>query len=154
MPLVVVGRTRVDDAHPPEGDPLLPAQPVDLVGRTEPQRVVGAREHPTREEAGNVVRPRPGRSGDAYLGVSISIIGSSQSRPREPLRTTRTSGRSSNAIATSSAPADRAAASRGTYTVIVAWVESPRDETGEHRRRPGHPALSGDAVRRGGVACG
>ena len=66
MALVVVGQARVDDAHTAEGDPLLPARPVDLVGRAEPQRVVGASEHPALEETRDIVRAhRP--VGDAAL---------------------------------------------------------------------------------------
>ena len=50
--------------------------------------------------------------------VATSTSGSSHSMPREPLRTVLTPA-ASKAAATSSAPTETAAASPGTYTVVM-----------------------------------
>ena len=97
---------------------------------------------PGVEQRRDVARARPGRRRSGPSGVSTSTSGSSQSRPREPLRTIVTSSERSRAwmasdAATPSAPTERAAVSRGTKTrvVIGRW---PR-----RRARPAAPRPSG-----------
>ena len=118
--LVVVGRQRVDDADPGEGEPLLaaPATAISSVGPSRERVRRRRRGSPAASSAGDVGRRRPGRTRPGRRGVATSTSGSSQSRPREPLRTTVTStprrpASAPSAAATSSAPTERAAESRG-----------------------------------------
>ena len=72
--------------------------------------------------------------------VATSTMGSSHIMPREPLRTTRTPGWAARAAATSSAPAARAAASRGTNTVTPSALPTGT-ETGANSRRTALPMI-------------
>ena len=87
----------------------------------------------------------PGFAGPKAMrpsGVSTSTIGSSQNRPREPVRTIwismpRRRASSCNAAATLSAPTARAAASRGTKKRII--IATPRSRSRRSSRRPDAP---------------
>ena len=111
-------RGRVDRSRRRVRKPSDPAWPDS---RVRPQRR-GSSSRPSRpqEVMLNLVRASRSttRSGFTCWLLARSTSGSSQSIPRLPVRTTA-SPRAARAAATSSAPTDRAAASCGTYQIVI-----------------------------------
>ena len=149
MRAVVVERQRIDDAAAGEGEAGLAGEEREVLRLAQAQRV-RRRRSACRRRAGRGRRRRsPGRRRCGLRGVSTSTIGSSQNRPREPVRTiVRRSPRpaaDATPTATASAPSASAAASRGMKTRVMArrsssasiraGVEPAQRRAVQHRRR-------------------
>ena len=121
VPAIIVERQRIDDAAARENQPLLVLEIGDLVDQAERFGVRAAARGTRRRTARARRRGQPARRRSGPRRVSTSTIGSSQKRPREPVRTSATSSpraRASSAMAraAASAPTERAAESPGTKT--------------------------------------
>ena len=120
MGAVIVERDRVDDAAAGEGQPGLARQGTGW--RPAHREGADARRHPAaRRRRGRAHPPPPrGRRRCGRPAFCTSIIGSSQYRPRDPVRISSTPGSAARAWATASAPTASAPESRGTKTRVTA----------------------------------
>ena len=115
---VVLRRQRIDHADPGEGDPILRRQPGQVLDQSEPRRVVGAVEQPGGDQAvdlcrgdGPVADPAVRRH---HLDQRLEPQHAARTVADQPNWPLSRSAARTSAAATSSAPTDVAAESRGT----------------------------------------
>ena len=113
---VLVNVDRIDEAHPRKGQALLAGDVRQFIDYAEAKRVFRTLAASRLQAVSRPVPPPPGRNPRACPPTSTSTRGSSQTMPREPIRTSSISvplarDCSSSAVAVSSAPSATAAAS-------------------------------------------